>query len=114
MTLRKKERLADAIKAEVSRIILFELTDPRIGFVTVTGVEMAADLHSAKVKISVMGDEKVRAVTMSVITHARGHIQKELGDRIRTRFVPEIRFEEDDSVRKSVELLKTLRRVAEE
>ena len=114
MTLRRKERLADAIKGEVSRIILFELTDPRIGFVTVTGVEMSADLRSAKVMISVMGDDKARAVTMNVLQHARGYIQKQLGNKIVTKFVPEIRFEEDDSVRKSVQLLKTLRQVAEE
>jgi len=114
MTLRKKERLADAIQSEVSRIILFELTDPRIGFVTVTGVELSADLHSAKVKVSIMGDERARAVSMNVIRHARGYIQKQMGDRVTTKFMPIIKFEEDDSVRKSVALLRTLKRMAQE
>jgi len=109
MTLRKKERLADAIKSEVSRIILFEMTDPRVGFMTVTGVELSGDLKSAKVKVSVMGEERQRAVTMNVLRHARGYVQKQLGEKIDTKFVPKISFEEDDSIKRSVHLSKTLR-----
>ncbi len=114
MALRKKERLADAVKAEVSRIILFELTDPRIGFVTITGVDLSGDLRQAVVKLSVLGDERARAVTMSVIQHARGHIQKLLCDRISTKFVPSVTFQEDDSVKKSIRLSKTFKDIAEE
>jgi ribosome-binding factor A len=109
MALRKKERLADAIRAEVSRVILFEMTDPRLGFITVTGVDITGDLKTATVKISILGDEKARAITMSVIRHARGYIQKQIGERIVTRFVPIISFAEDDSVRKSIRLSKALR-----
>ncbi len=109
MALRRKERLADAIKAEVSRIILFEMTDPRVGFVTVTAVELSGDLKQAKVKVSVMGDEREQAVTLSVIRHARGYIQKQLGEKLVTRSVPIISFEADDSVKRSVHLSKTIR-----
>jgi len=114
MTLRKKERLADLVKAEVSRTILFEMKDPRIGFVTVTGVDLSGDLRAAKVKISIMGDEKTQAVTMSVIRRARGFIQRQLNEKILTKFVPAISFEVDDSVKKSIRLSKTLRDVVKE
>jgi ribosome-binding factor A len=113
MALRKKERLAEAIQAEVSRIILFELTDPRIGFVTVTGVDLSGDLHSAVVKISVLGDERAQAVTMNVIRHARGRVQKLLCERIATKFVPAVSFEADDSIKKSIRLSKALKGIAE-
>lgn len=112
MALRRRERLADLIRSEVSRIILFEMKDPRMGFVTVTGVDVSSDMHIAKVRISVLGDEKVQAVTMHVIQSARGHIQKELGGKVRARSIPAITFELDESVKKSVHLLKTLRDVS--
>lgn len=111
MALRRKERLAEQIQSEVSKILLYDMNDPRMGFVTVTGVEMASNLRFAKVKVSVLGDEKVQTVTMNVIKRARGFIQKELGDRIVTRYLPKISFELDDSVKRSTRLSKTLREV---
>jgi ribosome-binding factor A len=114
MSLRKKERLADAIKAEVSRIILFDMTDPRLGFITVTGVELSSDLRTATVKLSVMGDEKVQTVTINAIQHARGYIQKQLMGKILTRWIPDIRFELDESVKRSVRISQALRKLSEE
>jgi len=114
MALSKRARLAEAVLSEVSRIILFELADPRVGFVTVTGVDLSGDLRSATVKISIMGDERARAVSMNVINNARGHIQKLLCEKVDTRFVPAVRFEEDDSIRKSINLSKKLRDLAKE
>lgn len=114
MSLSKRARMAEAIHSEVSRIILFELADPRIGFVTVTGVDLSGDLREATVKISIMGDERERAVSMNVIRNARGRIQKLLCEKIVTKFVPALRFEEDDSIRKSISISKKLRDLAEE
>lgn len=114
MATRRKDRLADQIRDEVSRILLYEMNDPRMGFVTVIGVDLAGDLKTATIKVSVMGDERDQAVTMKVIQHARGYVQRELGARIRTRFLPVISFEADDSVKRSVRLSKTLRSVLED
>jgi len=114
MATRRKDRLADQIRDEVSRILLFEMNDPRMGFVTVTGVDLTGDLKLAKIKISVMGDEKDQTVTMNVIKHARGYVQKELGLRVRSKFLPTISFELDDSVKRSIQLSKTLRDVMED
>ena len=72
MAGRRKERLADEMKNEVSRILLFDMSDPRIGFMTVTGVELSGDMRSAAVKVSVMGDDKTQAITMNVIKGAAG------------------------------------------
>ncbi|MCD6404432.1 MAG: 30S ribosome-binding factor RbfA [Planctomycetes bacterium] len=109
----RKERLAQQVKDVVSRIILSDLQDPRMGFVTVTGVSFSSDLRHAVVRISVLGDEKVQAVTLNVLRHAKGYIQKRLGKEIRVRYIPSISFEPDDSIKKSIELSKAMRQSRE-
>ncbi len=110
----RKDRLGDQIKDEISRILLYEMSDPRMGFVTVTGVELSGDLRNATVKLSVLGDEKTQAVTMSVLARARGYLQRELGNRINARHTPAISFQLDDSVKKSVHLSKVIREAMED
>ena len=109
MASRRKERLADQVRDIVSTILLFELKDPRVGFVTVTGVDLSGDLRRVTVKVSVLGDQKEQVVTMNVIRHARGYVQKLLGEKLNVRFVPAVSFELDDSIKKSINLSKTLR-----
>ena len=74
------------------------LKDPRIGFVTVTGVDMSPDLRYAKVYVSTMGDEKARRESLQALNHAAGWIRRELGQRIRMKFLPEIVFRTDTSL----------------
>jgi ribosome-binding factor A len=105
----RKERLAEQVKEMLSRIILFELQDPRVSFTTVTGVELSGDMRRAAVKISVMGDEKEQTVTFNTLRRAQGYVQKLLGERLKIKYVPSIRFVLDESIKKSVELSKTLR-----
>lgn len=109
MASRRKERLADQIRDEVSRILLYEMSDPRTGFMTVTSVELSKDLRRAVIGVSVLGDDKTQAVTLNVIKHARGFIQRELTQRLNTRHVPTISFEVDDTVKRSVRLSEKLR-----
>jgi ribosome-binding factor A len=109
MASRRKERLADQVRDIVSTILLFELQDPRMGFVTVTGVDLSGDLRQATVKVSVLGDQKEQVVTMNVIRHARGYVQKLLAEKLNARFVPAVSFELDDSIKRSIGLSKTLR-----
>ena len=73
------------------------LKDPRIGFVTVTGVDLSPDLRHAKVFVSVMGAEEQKKGTMEALGHAAGWIRHELGQRIRLRHLPELVFLPDVS-----------------
>ena len=104
----KHDRIQQLIKELASNIILFHLKDPRLGFITVTKVDLSADLRLAKVYYSVLGTDADARLTAAAIGHARGHIQREVAKHIHLRFAPEIRFEFDDTPKKSIELAKLI------
>jgi ribosome-binding factor A len=99
------------IREVVSSAILTELRDPRIKNVTVLGAEVSPDLRHASVRVSVMGDEKTAALSMHGLNSARGYLQSRVGEYIKSRYTPELRFVLDDGVRKSVETATLLRQV---
>ena len=109
MTSRRTARVARAIKEQVSTSVLFELRDPRIKHVTVLDVEVSPDMRSAKVYVSVMGDEKDQALTMYGLESARGFLQSKVADRIQTRWTPILKFVLDQGVKKSIEAARILR-----
>jgi len=90
------------------------MNDPRLGFITVTEVKVAEDLETAKVYVSVMGDETVQQRTLKTIAHARGHIQRLLADRLRMRRTPLLIFQHDEGIKKSVRVSALLRQLAAE
>ena len=90
-------RLADQIQFEVSDILRNRLRDPRKGFITITAVEVADDLRSAKIFVSALGDDNALPEALALLDRARGFIRTELASRIQVRFVPEIHFRADDS-----------------
>ena len=92
------EKLQELIKQEMSKMLLKELKDPRIGFVTVTDVEMTGDLREAKIYVSVMGGEEQVKSSLEGLNSALGFIRREIGRRIRLRFTPEISFSLDTSL----------------
>jgi ribosome-binding factor A len=93
---RRPQRLALQIQQEVSLIISRNIKDPRVGMVTITGVDLSPDLRHARIFVSVMAAEK-RAGTLEALNHAAGWIRHELGQRVRMKFLPEIVFKEDVS-----------------
>lgn len=96
-------------------IIRRELKDPRIGFVSITQVRMSADLRSARVRVSVLGDQTARDETLAGLRSASGLIRHELGKRLENlKFSPEIRFEHDPSIEYSVHISKRLREILPE
>jgi ribosome-binding factor A len=97
MSLRAN-RVGEQMKKELGEIIGRKIKDPRIGFVTVTDVEVTGDLQQATVYISVLGDETQRENTLKGLAKAKGFIRSEIGQRIRLRKTPEILFEFDQSV----------------
>ena len=92
MSARRSERLAEEIREEVARIVATGLKDPRIGFVTVTRVELTADLRTARVHVGVLGEKPVQERTLLALGQAAGFVRHELGRRIRVKHTPEVRF----------------------
>lgn len=102
------ERVAEAIRKEASVIIHDELKDPRLGFVTVTRVEMAADLRFAKIFFSVLGKEEDYVRTKAALDSALGFIRGKIAQRVNLRLAPEIAFREDRSSEYSVRIQEVL------
>lgn len=98
MQYQRKDRVGDMIKREISLMIQQELKDPGIGFVTITGVEVSADLKRAQVYYSVLGDQDSKIKTASALKRACGFLQHEIGKRLRLKHTPEIGFQFDASV----------------
>lgn len=97
MSLRS-HRVGEQMKKELGDIIGRKIKDPRIGFVTVTDVQVTGDLQQAKVYISVLGDEEQKEESLKGLAKATGFIRSEIGQRIRLRKTPEIFFEFDESI----------------
>ena len=102
------EKLQELIKQEMSKMLLREIKDPRIGFVTVTDVEMTGDLREAKIYVSIMGGEEKVQESLKGLKSALGFIRREIGRRIRLRFTPEISFALDTSLDYSEHIQKIL------
>lgn len=91
-------RVGEQLKKELSVILQSELKDPRVGFITVTGVEVTNDLSQAKVYLSVLGSEQKKEDTLKALDKANGFIRSELGQRVRLRHTPELIFKFDASI----------------
>ena len=108
------EKVQELMKQEISQIILRELKDPRIGFVTVTSVECTGDLREAKVYVSLMGNEsQVKSCWMG-LNSSLGFIRREIGKRIRLRVTPEISFALDKSLDYSAHIQELLLKIKAE
>ncbi|MFC4617386.1 30S ribosome-binding factor RbfA [Camelliibacillus cellulosilyticus] len=91
-------RVAEQMKKELSDIIAHRLKDPRIGFITVTGVDVTGDLQQATAYITVLGGDDKKDDTLKGLNQAKGFIRSEIGKRIRLRKTPEIDFKIDESI----------------
>ncbi len=103
------QKLREFIREEVSDILHRATKDPRIGFVSVTDVELSNDLRHAKVYVSVLGSEEDRARTMEALQRAVGFVRTELAKRLRTYHTPEIQFRLDTSIERGTRVLQLLR-----
>ncbi|MDQ0337305.1 ribosome-binding factor A [Caldalkalibacillus uzonensis] len=108
------QRVGEAIKKELSQIFQQELKDPRIGFVTVTGVEMSGDLQQAEVYLTVLGNEEQKEQTLEALAKAKGFIRSEIGRRVRLRHTPELVFKFDESIEYGNRIEKLLQELNQE
>ncbi len=97
---------------EIADILMRKIKDPRIGFVTVTGVDVSDDLRNAKVFVSIYGGSKED--TLKGLDSASAFIRSELGRRMRLRLVPEILFRFDETVERGAHLMDILRDIKKE
>jgi ribosome-binding factor A len=114
MTRYRKDRLASEIVKETSRILLYEMRDPRKGFVTVTRAKVSDDYRYAKVFVSIMGTPKEKKLAMKGLRHAQGFVQAELSRRIKMRAFPEVHFELDESIEKAFKVTQMIDKLADE
>lgn len=111
----RTDQVGAQVQQEIMEIIRRDLKDPRIGFVSITGVRMSPDLRTARVRVSVLGDDDEQRRTLAGLRSATGLIRRELGRRLENlRFSPELRFEIDTSIEYSVRISKTLREILPE
>ena len=93
----RTNRVAEQMKKEIGEILNQKIKDPRVGFVTVTDVDLTNDLQQATIYVSVFGDENEKEDTLVGLSKASGFIRSELGKRIRLRKIPEITFQFDEA-----------------
>jgi ribosome-binding factor A len=108
VSTRRLLKAAEAVRAVVSMAILTEVRDPRVQDVTVTGVEMAPDMRSAKVTVSVMGSPAKQELALRGLANSAGFLQSRIADRIDTRYVPRLRFEVDAGVKHALDIARVL------
>jgi ribosome-binding factor A len=107
----RKERVEDQIKKEVSFIIQRELKDPRAGFITITAAELSADLKSARIFYSVLGDDESKVKSEQALKSASGFIQRQVGIRMRLRYTPQLVFKYDHSIERGARIDEILREI---
>jgi ribosome-binding factor A len=107
----RTDRMADLIRDEISRLLLRDIHDPRIGFVTLTGVSVSPDLRAVRVFVSVLGDEAAREASLKALTGAAGYVQKALFRNLRLRYSPAVTFRIDDSLERGERIERALRRI---
>jgi ribosome-binding factor A len=110
----RQEKLGELIAAELSDLLRNRVKDPRVGFASITRVEVSGDLRHAKVFVSVMGTAEEQSATMKGLRNASGYLRHELATRIVLRYMPELSFKLDTSIEEGARILELIRKVEEE
>jgi ribosome-binding factor A len=108
----RMRRVNEAVREVLSSQLAEGLKDPRIGFVTVTGVETSPDLRFARVYVSVLGDEGERRASMEALESSRGFLQARIGDELRMKRTPALSFRYDETVERADRMSRLIDEVA--
>ncbi len=111
MAAPRAERIAEAIKKEVSDLLVREIRDPRIGFASITDVEVSGDLRIVKIFVSVFGDDQQKNDTMAGLESAKGLIRSAIGRRVQLRYTPDVVLKLDESIARGAKINAILREV---
>ena len=104
----RSKKIASEIKENLSWLIEHKLRDPQKGFITITRVRMSADLKIARVYYSVLGPDEAREMSGQALKRSAAFLKRELGGRVRLRYLPELRFFYDDSLEYSERIAELL------
>lgn len=104
----RSRRIAEQIQRELSDILRLELKDPRVGMITITGVEVSQDCTHAKVFFTLLGNAGKIVETGETLQHAAGFLRRQLAQRIKLRTVPQLQFKYDASVERGVRLSRLI------
>ena len=107
-------KVQEFIKQEVSKMLLNELKDPRIGFVTVTEVSVTGDLREATIYVSLFGKPEEKKQTLEALNKAKGFVRTELGKVLKIYYTPEISFKEDSSLDNGMHIDSLLKKIQNE
>ncbi|MBN1956605.1 MAG: 30S ribosome-binding factor RbfA [Desulfuromonadales bacterium] len=110
----RAEKVAEQIHKEVTQMLMFNIKDPRLSGVTITGVKVSKDIGSARIYFTVSDDENARKEAERGLKSAAAYIRRELSQVMRLRFIPEIRFQYDESVGYGRNIDSLLRRVQDD
>lgn len=113
----RTQRIGDQMQRELALLIQREIKDPRLGLVTITGVDVTRDLSHAKVYITVMGkddDEQAISTSLHILGEASGFLRMQLGKAMKVRTIPQLHFLYDASIRRGVELSSLIERAVAE
>lgn len=113
MAYKRADRVNALLQRELGMIISEELRDPRIAFATVTAVEVTSDLRSAKVHVSVLGDQDQVRSTITALNEARPYLRHEIGARTELRYVPDLLFVSDQTAERATRISTLLREARE-
>jgi ribosome-binding factor A len=108
---RRSQRVADLVRSELSLLVLTEAHDPELRKVTITDVEMPPDLRSAKVFFSCLGGDEERSKAADALRRAAGYLRREVGQRCRLRYAPELHFVSDHSLERGARIEELLQQV---
>jgi ribosome-binding factor A len=107
-------RVDEALRAVLSDAIASDLQDPRVGFVTVTGVKTSPDLRHARVYVSVLGDEAAREASLEGLRSAHGFLQSRMATELRLKHTPSLTFEYDPSVEHGMKITQIIQELADD
>jgi ribosome-binding factor A len=111
-TYRRNDQLGEVIAHELSDLMRTRMKDPRLGFASITGVELSSDLRHAKVFVSVMGEEQEQRASMRALESATRFLRHELAQRLTIRHVPDLEFRLDTSIARGVHVLDLINQVS--
>lgn len=110
----RPQRVAEVLREEIASLLNKGLKDPRLGFVSVMGVDLSPDLRYANVHVSLYGDEGARKGSLVALRNASGWVRREIGRKVRLRYTPEIRFFPDDTLDRVYHLEEVFEKLHEE
>jgi len=110
----RQEKLGELIAEELSDLLRTRMKDPRVGFASITHVEVSGDLRHAKIFVSVLGSEDEQASTIQALKHATGFLRHELASRLELRYMPALVFKLDTSIEKGTRILQIIRELEQD